>query len=267
MNNTNKRKTTIIAIANEKGGVGKTTTAINVSAGLSKLGKKVLAVDLDCQSSFSQWVGFSSDGKPTIAELIVSSVGNMMIDYNSFVRHYEKENFDYIPAFEQSMKGISSYLASKSDCTNILKNIFNNDFFTKYDFIIFDCSPASDLLETNAFSACHKLLVPVQADVLSYTQVEHTIQSLVNSKNDNDISKYLLGFLPTIVQKGTRHSNEILNALTESYGDFVLPQYITQRTEVKNSVVFGVSSVNTPKSKAGEEYMNVVHEILKRCEM
>ena len=256
-------KPTIIAVANQKGGVGKTTTVVNISAGLAKCGKQVLILDLDYQANCSQWLGYEPDRKPTVAELIISSIGGMYIDYDSHIRHFSSEHFDFIPAGE-TLKGISSYLASKNDCTNILKQTLSDDYFNKYDFIILDCSPASDLLVTNALAVCDKLLIPVQTDILSYTQVEKTLQTLVNIKKDTDVSKYLLGFLPTMYQKATKHSREVLDALLESYGDLVIPQTISYRTEVKNAVGINRSCVNSPRSTVGMEYMAVVGNILKK---
>lgn len=257
-----KKKVKIITVANQKGGVGKTTTVFNLAAGIAKCGKSVLVVDLDYQANLtSRCLGWEHDGKPTIAELIVSSVGNMIIDYKSHIRHFE-EGFDFIPAFDESLEGIPSYLAGKNNCMNILKKIFSNDYFNKYDFVILDCSPSSDLLVTNALSACDKLLIPVQTDIMSYDKVEKTLQTLVNIKQDTDIEKHILGFLPTMYQKGTKHSKEVYEALKESYGDLVFAP-ISYHTEVKNSVGNGKSSVNNPHSISGMEYMSIVGNILK----
>ena len=112
-----------IAIVNKKGGVGKTTTALNLAAGLSKEGKRVLLIDLDQQANLSFWLNYEFDGKPTIAEMIMFSVSGMYIDYNACIRHFSSEGFDYIPALSASLDGIPSYLAGKNDCTNILKKL------------------------------------------------------------------------------------------------------------------------------------------------
>lgn len=261
-----KEKTNIIAVVNKKGGVGKTTTVVNVAAGLAAKNKKVLVVDLDQQANLSYWLGFHHDGKPTVAELIMFSVSKMTMDYSLCIRTFD-ENFDYIPAIE-SLDGIPSYLAGKNDCTNILKNLFTDNFFEKYDFIIFDCSPATDLLVTNAISASEHLLIPVQCDLMSYNKVNDVLQQCVNIKMDTDIQKYILGILATMYQKGTTHSEDVLNALKKSYGSLVFNTAITSSTNAKKAVGFHSSSIKSMSKKniVGQEYRQIVDEILTRLE-
>ncbi len=257
-----------IAIVNKKGGVGKTTTALNLAAGLSKEGKRVLLIDLDQQANLSFWLNYEFDGKPTIAEMIMFSVSGMYIDYNACIRHFSSEGFDYIPALSASLDGIPSYLAGKNDCTNILKKLLSADSFSEYDYILIDCSPATDLLVTNAIAAADKLLIPVQCDIMSYNKVNDILQQLVNTKNDTDVSKYILGILGTMYQKGTTHSKEVYDALKASYGDLVFNTTISYKTAAKNAVGYHQSSVksNAKTNTLGQEYMSVVNEIVERME-
>lgn len=257
-----------IAIVNKKGGVGKTTTALNLAAGLSKEGKRVLLIDLDQQANLSFWLNYEFDGKPTIAEMIMFSVSGMYIDYNACIRHFSSEGFDYIPALSASLDGIPSYLAGKNDCTNILKKLLSADSFSEYDYILIDCSPATDLLVTNAIAAADKLLIPVQCDIMSYNKVNDILQQLVNTKNDTDVSKYILGILGTMYQKGTTHSKEVYGALKASYEDLVFNTTISYKTAAKNAVGYHQSSVksNAKTNTLGQEYMSVVNEIIERME-
>lgn len=263
-----KEKTHIIAVVNKKGGVGKTTTVMNLAAGLAERGKKVLIIDLDQQANLSYWLDYEFDQKPTIAELIMFSVSGMYIDYDSYVRRFELEKFDYIPALSESLDGIPSYLAGKNNCTNILKNLLSAEYFRNYDFILLDCSPATDLLVTNAIAAADKLLIPVQCDILSYNKVTDVLQQLVNVKDDTNVSRYVIGILATMYQKGTTHSAEIFEALKNSYGSLVFNTTISLKTDAKNAVGFHHSSIMS-KSKRnilGQEYMVVVDELLNRLE-
>lgn len=257
-----KQNTKIYAVANRKGGVGKTTTVVNLAAGFAKLGNKVLAVDMDYQGDLSYCLGYEDDSY-TIAELLLHYVGHRKMNYDDFIAHNEAENVDFIPASD-NLEGLASYIATKQDCNNILNNILKDTYFNKYDYIFIDCRPDSDLLVVNALSACDKLIIPVQADVLAFEKVPKILQSLVNVKADEDFANYIIGIIPTMYRKGTKHSLTVLNELKEMYGELVFNTPISFLTEAKNSAGFNVSCVNTKRSRVGIEYMNIVNEIIAR---
>lgn len=259
------KKTTIISVANQKGGVGKTTTVLNIGAGLAKANQKVLLIDLDSQNHLSRWLGYiTSDGKPTVSELIYQEVSGINSNnYEQYIRHNKQESVDYIPS-NHMLSGVLGILGADSDSVNVLKRVFDNDFFAVYDYIIIDCQPSLDLLVSNALSACDKLLVPVQADLLAYEGVNQMLQTYQRVKQITDISDFILGVLPTMYDKRTVISNEILQALNESYGDYVIEPPISYRVEAKNSSATRTSLVNQKHSVVGDEYMQVVTEILLR---
>ncbi|MCH5296677.1 MAG: ParA family protein [Ruminococcus sp.] len=257
-----------IAIYNKKGGCGKTTTAVNLGAALALLGKHVLLVDFDPQRYLSKWFNHGtndlSDGKPTASELIYNSIAGINVDYNSYICHNDKENFDFIPT-TKLLSGMLGFLATLEKRTNLVASIFKDEFFNKYDYIIFDCQTSLDLLVSNVLSACDKLLIPVEADLKSYDAVPELINDLMREKNDTDIKKYIVGMLVTIYQTGTNHSNIVYNALKDSYGDLVFDTYISKRTEAQNAYGFHHSSVSDPKSVVGAQYIEVAHKVLEVC--
>lgn len=257
-------KTIKIAVSNQKGGCGKTTTVMNLGAAFAAKGKKTLLVDFDPQHHLSNWLGFNSDGNPTATEIIYNSVAKIPIDYQNCIRHSEAESLDYIPS-TNLLAGMLGILATDSDSSTVLKRIFDNDFFSNYEYIIFDCQTALDLLVTNVLKCCDKLLIPVQADLLSYEGVTQMTDTFMRVKNDTDIRKYLLGMLVTMYVTGTNHSAQVYKALKESYGNLVFDDYISLRTEAKNAVGYKQSSVSDPRSTVGKQYIKIADKIMEAC--
>ncbi len=255
----------IIAVSLEKGGVGKTTTAFNIGAGLRQAGQNVLLVDLDQQSHLSRWLEFNQDGKPTVSELIYQEVSNVHSNnYGDFIRHNDKEDVDYIPA-NKMLGGIYAILGADGESNTVLSRIFKNDYFNEYDYIIFDCPTAVDnLLVSNALQASTKLLMPVQAELLAYESVTAMLQRYMAIKQVSDISPYIQGILVTMYNKRTNMSNHVYDKLIESYGDMVFTEPIPMLQEARNSTETRSSLVSHKSSKVGQAYLSAVSEILGR---
>lgn len=255
----------IIAVSLEKGGVGKTTTTLNLGAGLAQVGQNVLLVDLDQQSHLSRWLEFAQDGKPTISELIYQEVSNIHSNqYDDFIRRNEKESVDYIPA-NKMLGGIYAILGADGESNTVLSRIFRNDYFSKYDYILFDCPTAVDnLLVSNALQASTKLLMPVQAELLAYESVPAMLRRYMAIKQTNDIIPYLQGILVTMFCGRTNMSNEVYQKLCESYHDLVFSEPIPMLQEARNSTETRSSLVARKSSKIGQAYMATVEEILRR---
>lgn len=255
----------IIAIAIEKGGSGKSTTAWNVGVGLKQVGQNVLLVDLDQQSHLSKWQGFEADGRPTISELIYQEVSHIHSNnYVDFIRNNEKYNIDYIPA-NKMLGGIYAILGADGESNTVFSRIFRNEFFHQYDYIIFDCPPSIDnLLVSNALQASDKLLLPVQAEIPAYESVPAMLQRMMAIKQDSDIRKYIQGILVTMFDGRTTISNEVYQSLRESYGDLLLKEPIPMLQEAKKSLKTLTCSVSRESSRTGRAYMAAVHEIIRR---
>ena len=256
-------KTTLIAVANQKGGVAKTTTVINIGAGLALKGKKVLLVDTDNQSHLSRFLGYDGqDGKPTIEELIWQTVSKLRQPVADAVRHSE-QGIDYIPS-NFMLAGILSILGTDSDSTGVFTRLFSDGAFKEYDYIIIDCPPTLDLLVSNALKACDKVLIPVQSDYWAYEGVDQLLATLQRTKQTDDIKPYVLGMLVTMFNKRTNSAKAIMDAMTDSYGEFVFDTAIAFRDEVKVATIERKALVSRKSSVTGQQYMEVVEEIISK---
>lgn len=256
-----KSKAKIIAVANQKGGVAKTTSVINIGAGLALKGKKVLLVDTDNQSHLSRFLGYDgTDGKSTISELIWQTVSKVQKPVSEAIRKSEL-GVDYIPS-NFMLAGIISILGTDSDSTGVFSRLFSDGTFDEYDYIIIDCPPTLDLLVSNALKACDKVLIPVQSDFWAYEGVDQILATLQRAKQTSDIKPYVLGMLVTMYNKRTNSARAIMDAMNESYGEYVFENAIAFRDEVKVATIEHKTLVGKKNSITGQQYMAVVEEII-----
>ena len=258
-----KSNAKIIAVANQKGGVAKTTSVINIGAGLALNGKKVLLVDTDNQSHLSRFLGYDgTDGKPTISELIWQTVSKVQKPVSEAIRKSEL-GVDYIPS-NFMLAGIISILGTDSDSTGVFSRLFSDCTFDEYDYIIIDCPPTLDLLVSNALKACDKVLIPVQSDYWAYEGVDQLLATLQRAKQTSDIKPYVLGMLVTMFNKRTNSAKAIMDAMNESYGEYVFENAIAFRDEVKVATIEHKTLVGKKNSITGQQYMAVVEEIIDK---
>lgn len=253
----------IISIVNQKGGVGKTTTALNISAGLAKVGKKVLAIDLDPQGNLSDYLGYEPDGKPTISEIIYQEVSGINTNSTNYIRRNQKEQIDYIPA-NKVLSAIVSILGSDNNSQEVIKRILNKKPFIEYDYIILDCKPSLDLLVCNALATSDSLIVPVQAELFAYNAVAEVMQTISKIRNSINPKLNIEGILVTMFRKQTSMSNEVYQALIESYPNMVFEKPISFLSEAGKSTCSQSSLINTKGSRLGQEYMTVIEQLLKK---
>jgi len=254
-----------ITICNQKGGVGKTTTAFNLGACLTKKGKKVLLVDLDPQGNLSSYCQFDNEdgSKFTIADLIAAEISkdnNLEAeDIVSAIQKYEKTDLDYIPAditlSQAEVQLMNTMVGREHILSKILKKITE-----RYDFCIIDCLPNLGLLFTNALFASDKVIVPVQTQRFAkkgLVQLFKTIQ---------DVQEYkvppieIVGIIPTMTEN-TNISKKVMQELQEQYSGMILPE-IKKRVAAANASDTGVAV----SGELGEAYMAIADVIVKEGE-
>lgn len=257
------QKTQIIVIDNQKGGCAKTTTSMNVAVGLADKDYKVCCLDFDMQNDLSKWLGYEEDKKPTIFEIISQEIANIeMFSIENCIRKSPRyKNISFIPA-NRMLKNAITTIATSDQPTTILKNILHKDVFNQFDYIVIDCPNGFDLLVTNILMCCDKLIIPVQADYISYEKVNLMLETLMTIKGTEDIEQYIVGILVTLHNKNRNSHKETFTLLKQSYPDMIFDLPVPNHTEVADSVLNGKVSILNPISEAGKSYKAVVQKVI-----
>ena len=254
--------TKIIAIANQKGGVGKTTTTVNLGSALQLMGKKVLLVDLDPQANMSQYLGFEGDGKPTIADLMTGFVVGQEVSAADSVRRNEDNGIDFVPA-DINLANADCYLLQIVAREKVLKRILTNGCFREYDYVIIDCLPSLGVLLTNALTAADYLIIPVQAQKFALDGLTMLMNIFDQIKDAVNNKLELIGVLATMVDN-TNMSKSVVEKLSERYGEKLFLTRISKSIEAANSSE-RMKALTFGKSKLGEEYKQLGAEVVARC--
>ncbi len=254
--------TKTIAIANQKGGVGKTTTAVNLGTALQLAGKEVLLVDLDPQANMSNYLGFENGEKPTISDLMMSFVVGQNVSAVESIHRSRDNNIDYVPA-NINLANADYYLLQTVAREKVLKRILSCECFRGYDYIIIDCLPSLGILLTNALTAADYLLIPVQAQKFALDGLTMLMNIFGQIKDAVNDKLELLGVLATMVDN-TNMSKSVVEKLSEQYGEKLFETRISKSVEAANSSD-RMKALTFGKSKLGEEYKRLGNEVLGRC--
>lgn len=259
----------ILSIANQKGGVGKTTTAVNVGVALRLMGKRVLLIDLDPQANLSTYLSFTNDeGEPiddfpTISHLMMVNIGQMkkLDDVNKYIRHNELNNINYIPS-DINLANADCYLAGALSRETVLKRMLSKELIGDYDYIIIDCLPSLGVLLMNALVASDGIIIPVQAQKFAFDGLGmlNSIFNQVKASLKPELS--LVGVLPTMVDR-TNASKRVVEKLKEAYPDKLFDSVIHRATEATESTNKH-RSLCLYKNRLGEEYKAVAEEVIGR---
>jgi chromosome partitioning protein len=250
----------IIALCNQKGGVGKTTTTINTAAALAEYGRKVLLVDFDPQGALSRGLGVVNEDVKTIYDLML----DRKMKATDVIVHTEVPGLDLIPANIQ-LSAAEIQLVAEPGRERILAGVLR-PILGDYDVIMIDCQPSLGLLTVNALTAAHGVLIPVACDFFALRGLELLIQNTVELVQErlNENLK-IDGILATMFDPRTLHSREMLNKLNEDYGDKVFKSVIKLTVKFKDSSAQGRPVTQyAPSSEAAELYRAVAREMVER---
>ena len=255
----------IIAVANQKGGVGKTTTTVNLGAALAREGKRVLLVDADAQGNMSICLGIKNPDEieNTLATIYERVLRGQYYDLKKFILTHE-EGFDYIPC-NIELSGIEVSLVNATRREYKLSQILGK-VKDSYDYILIDCSPSLGMVTINALTAANSVIIPVQAEYLPVKGLEQLIHS-INEAKENELNSELQieGILMTMVDGRTTLYKEIASLIEEGYGQSVrvFESRIPKSVRASEIAVLGTSIFeHDNKNKVALAYRNLAKEVL-----
>ena len=252
----------IISIINQKGGVGKTTTAVNLAAGLSQLNKKVLVVDLDPQGNATTGLGLSN------LEDTENSIYGVLNSTKEFANVIKKTNFANLDLVTSTvdLSGIEIETAEDQRRAFILKEklddfIKNNE--EKYDYILVDCPPSLSLLTVMALVASHSLLVPLQTEFFALEGITQLIKTIERIKSNLNQSLEIRGILLTMYDKRNKLSSEVESEARKYFQDKVYKTVIPRNVRLSEAPSHGMPVLIYDKSCPGSKsYYNFTDEFL-----
>ncbi|WP_304413613.1 ParA family protein [Trueperella pecoris] len=250
----------IIAMCNQKGGVGKTTTSINLAAALAEYGRKVLIVDFDPQGAASAGVGINA---MMLERTLYDEMLSAKPDITRIIHHTSTENLDIVPAnIELSAAEIQliNEVAREQSLMRVLRPVVG-----EYDVIIVDCQPSLGLLTINALTAAHGVMIPLEAEFFAMRGVALLIDQIERVQDRLNPQLTVDGVLLTMVDTRTLHAREVISTIRQQFADKVFDTQIPRTVRFPDATIAAEPiTAYDPKSKGAEAYRRLARELISR---